>query len=271
MDPITKFLHSISYKFPKGYPDMNNDQDVLLLESILSKVLGESIILENQDLISIIKSNIKDYGDLETSGRDTIKLIFSDIPNRGGTSDSMRKDVYDELKILVDKEESLSDFKMEVGGGSSLGSAVVNFNGKKYRLIVKGASSDTASDTDVKEALVSLFYITDIDSPFNKENYESRVNSLIEIAEKGIPGETSDASQKVVTYLSATSDDNKTGNVAFINQPLSSALAIKDKYPGQKLIRTELFDIIRSEAQALTGLPADKWCPGDLSIQLGQC
>jgi hypothetical protein len=37
MDPITKFLHSISYKFPKGYPDMNNDQDVLLLESILSK------------------------------------------------------------------------------------------------------------------------------------------------------------------------------------------------------------------------------------------
>jgi hypothetical protein len=22
MDPITKFLHSISYKFPKGYPDM---------------------------------------------------------------------------------------------------------------------------------------------------------------------------------------------------------------------------------------------------------
>jgi hypothetical protein len=269
MDPITKFLHSISYKFPKGYPDMNNDQDVLLLESILSKVLGESIILENQDLISIIKSNIKDYGDLETSGRDTIKLIFSDIPNRGGTSDSMRKDVYDELKILVDKEESLSDFKMEVGGGSSLGSAVVNFNGKKYRLIVKGASSDTASDTDVKEALVSLFYITDIDSPFNKENYESRVNSLIEIAEKGIPGETSDASQKVVTYLSATSDDNKTGNVAFINQPLSSALAIKDKYPGQKLIRTGLFDIIRSKAQSLTGLPADKWCPGDLYIQLG--
>jgi hypothetical protein len=268
MDILEKFLHSVAYKFPKGYPDMNNDQDVLLLEPLLSEVLGESIILENQDLISLIKSNIKDYGDLETSGRDTIKLTFSDIPNRGGTSDSMRSDVYDEIKDLVDKEESLSDYR-KIATGSSLGSAIVKVDGKDYKLVVKGASSDTSSDTDVKEALVSLFYITDIDSPFNKENYESRVNSLIEIAEKGIPGETSDTSQKVVAYLSATADDNKTGNVAFINQPLSSALAIKDKYPGQKLIRTGLFDIIRSKAQSLTGLPADKWCPGDLYVQLG--
>ena len=268
MDPITKYLNRIAYKFPKGYPDMNNDQDVLLLETMLSEVLGEPIILENQDLISIIKSNIKDYGDLETSGRDTIKLTFSDIPNRGGTSDSMRSDVYDEIKSLVDKEESLSDYR-KIATGSSLGSAIVKVDGKDYKLVVKGASSDTSSDTDVKEALVSLFYITDIDSPFNKENYESRVNSLIEIAEKGIPGETSDASQKVIAYLSATADDNKTGNVAFINQPLSSALAIKEVYPGQKLIRTGLFDSIRTKAQTLTGLPADKWCPGDLYVQLG--
>ena len=268
MDNITKYLNRIAYKFPKGYPDMNNDQDVLLLETLLSEVIGESIILENQDLISLIKSNIKDYGDLETSGRDTIKLTFSDIPNRGGTSDSMRSDVYNEIKSLVDKEESLSDYR-KIATGSSLGSAIVKVDGKDYKLVVKGASSDTSSDTDVKEALVSLFYITDVDSPFNKENYESRVNSLIEIAEKGIPGETSDASQKVVAYLSATADDNKASNVTFINQPLSSALTIKDKYPGQELIRTGLFDEIRSMAQSLTGFPADKWCPGDLYVQLG--
>jgi len=268
MDNITKYLNRISYKFPKGYPDMNNDQDVLLLETLLSEILGKSIILENQELISLIRSNIKDYGDLEASGRDTIKLTFSDIPNRGGQSDSMRKDVYDELKSLVDKEESLSNYR-KIATGSSLGSAIINIDGKDYKLIIKGASNEAASDTDVKEALVSLFYITDIDSPFNNENYESRVNSLIEIAEKGIPGETSNASQKVVAYLSATVDDNKASNVAFINQPLSSALAIKEVYPGQKLIRTGLFDSIRNKAQSLTGLPADKWCPGDLYVQLG--
>ena len=35
MDPIKKFLDRISYKFPKGYPDMNDEQDILLLENIL--------------------------------------------------------------------------------------------------------------------------------------------------------------------------------------------------------------------------------------------
>jgi hypothetical protein len=268
MDVFDKFFQQYAYKFDKGYPDMNNEQDIALLESLLSEVLGEKIILENQDLITLVKANVKDYGDLDASGKDTIKLTFSDIPNRGASSDAMRKDVYDEIKALVDKEESLSDFR-KLATGSSLGSAMVNFNGKDYKLIIKGASNDTASDTDVKEALVSLFYITNIDTPFTKENYESRVEDLIEIASKGIPGETNEASQKVVTYLSATANDNKATNVNFINQPLSSALAIKDKYPGQKLIRTGLFDEIRSKAQSLTGFPADKWCPGDLYVQLG--
>lgn len=269
MDAFDKFFKKYSYKFPKGYPDMGNPQDVLLLESIISEIVGKNIILENQDLISLIKSNIKDYGNLETSGKNTIKLTFSDIPNRGSKSDSIRKNVYDELKALTDKEELLSNFKMETGGGSSLGSAIVDFNNKKYRLIVKGASNDTSSDTDVKEALVSLFYITNIDSPFNKENYKSRIKDLIEIASKDIPGETNKTSQKVVSYLEATADDDKKSNINFINQPLSSALTIKDRYPGQKLIRTGLFDSIRNKAQSLTGLPADKWCPGDLYVQLG--
>ncbi len=35
MDVLEKFLHSIAYKFPKGYPDMNNGQDILLLETEL--------------------------------------------------------------------------------------------------------------------------------------------------------------------------------------------------------------------------------------------
>ena len=38
MDSLDIFLKKYSYKFPKGYPDMNNDQDVLLLESILEEL-----------------------------------------------------------------------------------------------------------------------------------------------------------------------------------------------------------------------------------------
>ena len=46
MDVLDKFFQQYAYKFDKGYPDMNNDQDVLLLESLLSKVLGEKFSLK---------------------------------------------------------------------------------------------------------------------------------------------------------------------------------------------------------------------------------
>jgi hypothetical protein len=38
MDTLDKFFKKYSYKFPKGYPDMNNEQDILLLESILGEL-----------------------------------------------------------------------------------------------------------------------------------------------------------------------------------------------------------------------------------------
>ena len=38
MDVLDKFFKKYSYKFTKGYPDMNNKQDVLLLESILDEL-----------------------------------------------------------------------------------------------------------------------------------------------------------------------------------------------------------------------------------------
>ena len=38
MDVLDIFFKKVSYKFPKGYPDMNNEQDILLLESLLNKL-----------------------------------------------------------------------------------------------------------------------------------------------------------------------------------------------------------------------------------------
>ena len=50
MDALDLFFKKYSYKFPKGYPDMNNKQDILLLESLLKK-LDINLILENQNLL----------------------------------------------------------------------------------------------------------------------------------------------------------------------------------------------------------------------------
>ena len=94
------------------------------------------------------------------------------------------------------------------------------------------------------------------------------INQLIPIVEKGIPGESSNASDKVATYLKST-DGSKTKYIKFINQPLSSALAIKEAYPGEKLIRDGLFTQAKSLGQQLSGYPSDKHNPGDLFVDLG--
>ena len=55
MDSITTFLNKISYKFDKGYPDIDNPSDVILLESLFNKLninIGEVEDLEliNEDV-----------------------------------------------------------------------------------------------------------------------------------------------------------------------------------------------------------------------------
>ena len=82
MNIFEKFLNSISYKFPKGYPDMNNEQDISLLESLVSEVLGENIILEKS-------------------------LAWADL------SDASRK--FYRLNIINDKIKNRSPFELEDG------------------------------------------------------------------------------------------------------------------------------------------------------------
>ena len=45
-----QFFTKFAYKFDKGYPDMNSDQDVLLLETLLSEFLGKEIKIEETAL-----------------------------------------------------------------------------------------------------------------------------------------------------------------------------------------------------------------------------
>ena len=51
-----KFFTKFAYKFPKGYPDMDNPTDVALIESYL-KDLGINFLFENSELISIYNRN----------------------------------------------------------------------------------------------------------------------------------------------------------------------------------------------------------------------
>ena len=65
MDSIDKFLKLYSYKFPKGYPDMNDEQDILLLENILD---------------NIIIAEFEDSGDIPTEIED-IRIKINSHPD----------------------------------------------------------------------------------------------------------------------------------------------------------------------------------------------
>jgi len=61
MNVFDKFLNSISYKFSKGYPDMNNEQDILIIESELRQLGVEAKIPQstkntNPDINNILQT-----------------------------------------------------------------------------------------------------------------------------------------------------------------------------------------------------------------------
>jgi len=74
MDQFDKFLNNNAWRFPKGYPDLNNEQDILLLELLVSKILGEEIILEKA----------LEWGDLSSASRKYSRLgIIDDRIKKG--------------------------------------------------------------------------------------------------------------------------------------------------------------------------------------------
>ena len=81
MKVFDKFFTKFAYKFDKGYPDMDNPKDILLLESLLNDLLDEKFIFEApskdiEDGIEILKTEygLTDGDFKEVSGK-TYKVL----------------------------------------------------------------------------------------------------------------------------------------------------------------------------------------------------
>lgn len=70
MDSITRYLNNIAYKFPKGYPDMNDSKDKEMLYEMVNKLVkeDEDEKLTKKDLINLIN-------DLDLDDDQIIKLF----------------------------------------------------------------------------------------------------------------------------------------------------------------------------------------------------
>jgi len=137
MDVLDLFFKKFLYKFPKGYPDMNNEQDVLLLESIL-KEIGVKININEANLsgaatgfpgplgafkkyvVNNPKHDPTSADDMNyTADRDAVLL---DIDTKTA-SDNISKG--DEFKITIKSEDKVQQLK----GGYYV---PINYKGKAY-------------------------------------------------------------------------------------------------------------------------------------------
>jgi hypothetical protein len=102
MDILEKFLHSIAYKFSKGYPDLNNEQDIFLLESLLKKQLGEEIELINEVNLSPtqLEKPYPSKSDFSTQYKDRGERFLKKI------EDGEEFELSDNTTIKIDKEAS---------------------------------------------------------------------------------------------------------------------------------------------------------------------
>ena len=93
MDIFDKFFKKFAYKFDKGYPDMNNSQDVLLLESLFEKLNIEVELKE--DKISNKANSIKAVQKIiDQVGSKYNLFAMKSKPNRIGSKGKQPENVF---------------------------------------------------------------------------------------------------------------------------------------------------------------------------------
>ena len=154
MDILEKYLRNISYKFPKGYPDMKDKQDVLLLESMLSKVLGEEFNLnEAASDVKIVKTLIDNnpgYFDTQSDSRriaNKKKISSEEFVN-------IVKDTFSIDDVIIHPPNSGPNKKPNTHSSSKFNMFEFTVDNKTYLILLSGgASANKGQDFEDKITL----------------------------------------------------------------------------------------------------------------------
>ena len=273
MSIFDKFFTKFAYKFDKGYPDMNNDQDVLLLETLLDQLVllefeDKGDIPDDIEQIRSLINNDPEYKDkVEAVQMDTKTNVFIYIKGVSGTVRAARTAVTKDLqdKGLLPKGEINDEGSPYLKTGD-------------YKIYIKGAGKDKyATNTDQKEGLVVVFYNAlkqgwnKKQDPFNKDNMSPLLSDLMSLGGNIYGGLGSKAKGQVGIYLERFDEESSSskGAQVVLNDNLSSALRIFEDYPEGEMMRGETFDKIKSQQAQKAGLKADKVNPGDIFLKVG--
>ena len=254
---------------------MNDDQDVLLLETLLDQlILFEFEDSENiPDDIEQIRSAINNHPEY----KDKVEAVVM--------NSSTRPFIYMKDVSAVGRDARLEITKDLIEKGL-LPKGEIKKNDKgsyyfdtgDYKIYIKGTGKDKyATNTNQKEGLVVVFYNAlkqdwnKSKDPFNKDNMLSLLSDLISLGGgiyKGLGGKAEGDVKSYFEKFDAESPSSKSAQ-SVLNDNLSSALRMFEDYPEGEVMRGEVFDSMKARAATLTNLKADKVNPGDIFLKVG--
>ena len=228
MDVLDIFLKKYSYKFPKGYPDMNNEQDVLLMESLLSELgINEE---EDKDLtFEQCKGILRTKAKLNNNIIEKIEKIYNDHPPKDQKAflENFRKHSINDLDSILDIYKNYIDITEKgLGRGEifillGVKDSVSGGNTKKDIKIgeetydVKELSKNTFRPASSGYITNSTFqkhyvYLMSLLSVINKDNNKDN-NKAEQIDEKKTEENIQDLVSRLIIYYN---DKYKSGNIS---------------------------------------------------------
>jgi len=136
MDVLDKFLHSIAYKFPKGYPDMDNEQDKIILESEFKKLGINLQELRRTDHYNLRK---KERGETILKIVNLSQEMLGDKYQVKDVAPKIIEDIQNELSKRLLQFETKNSFPLSFteSVGYRILKPILLVNGEKYELILK--------------------------------------------------------------------------------------------------------------------------------------
>jgi hypothetical protein len=271
MSVFDKFFERYSYKFPKGYPDFTNKQDILILENILDEI-------DLFEVSNLTKSELLKYKDKPE--KDRVLILIKKIQN------NEELELVDGNTFIVDnKEEAIKNLQGEI---PSTGVELINKDGNKIKTsklrktkefggqdAVSTNTNNLKVGTDAKESLVIVFYNILKEKkklkPFTSESFKNNIkvikssSNLYNDVDDTIQGNIETLLNVMESYDTFSTKSKRKAESIF-NNPYSIAVELYKGYPNAKTDRGELFNSIRLTCAGITGLPEDKWNPGDIYL-----
>ena len=155
MNVLDKFFTKFAYKFPKGYPDLENTNDVKLLEDILFQLTKEKFILSEADMVGSATGFSGTLGTWEKyienawNGHEVGVTLYKSLKNQNLFKGSKENIESVDVKINVGDEFTIdSNDKADLAKKGNSYYAPITYKGDQYFIPLNAILKPTGKNVE---------------------------------------------------------------------------------------------------------------------------